>query len=327
LRFRRRYDGTARQSAAEVFVAAISSRPTPSSSGAPSLATVHQPAVDVRGLTKVYRDGVVANRAIHLSIPRGTMIGVLGHNGAGKTTLIRQITGELRPTSGSVAVMGIDVLRDPLRARAMMGVVPQDAQPYDHLRPREHLTLFARLHGLGRRDAARRADEVMEMLGLLPHGAKVTRNLSGGLKRKLLVGNALIADPAVLVLDEPTTGLDPRSRREVWALLRNLRGRGRTIVMTTHYMDEAEQLCDEVALIADGQLRLQGTVDALRARCRNRYRATFDADTGRQVVYGATADAVLAALASRRVDEYALSRTTLEDVYMELSGEPLGEMA
>jgi ABC-2 type transport system ATP-binding protein len=286
-----------------------------------------RPAIEVRALTKRYRGGVVANDAIDLSIPEGVTVGVLGHNGAGKTTLIRQITGELRPTSGEVRVMGVDVLREHIHARAVMGVVPQDAEPYDHLHPDEHLRFFARLRGLSRRESDRRASEMLELLGLSTHTSKVARQLSGGLKRKLLVGNALIGDPPVLVLDEPTTGLDPHARREVWALLRELRGRGRTILMTTHYMDEAEQLCDEVALIAEGKLRLQGTVESLRGRCRNRYKATYGADGGRQIVFGQSSDDVARELVRRGIEEYVLSKTTLEDVYMELSGEPLEEMA
>jgi ABC-2 type transport system ATP-binding protein len=248
------------------------------------------------------------------------MLGVLGHNGAGKTTLIRQITGELRPTSGEVRVMGVDVLREHIRARATMGVVPQDAEPYDHLHADEHLRFFARLRGLRPGEARRRADEMLELLGLTPHRSKLARELSGGLKRKLLVGNALMGDPPVLVLDEPTTGLDPHARREVWALLRDLRGRGRTILMSTHYMDEAEQLCDEVALISGGKLRLRGTVEDMRSQCRNRYKATYEAGAGREAVFGSTQDDVVRELSRRGIEEYALTKTTLEDVYMELSG-------
>jgi ABC-2 type transport system ATP-binding protein len=202
----------------------------------------------------------------------------------------------------------------------MMGVVPQDAEPYDHLHPDEHLRFFARLRGLSRADAKRRADEMLELLGLTAHRKKLARELSGGLKRKLLVGNALMGDPPVLVLDEPTTGLDPHARREVWALLRDLRGRGRTILMSTHYMDEAEQLCDEVALISGGKLRLRGTVEDMRSQCQNRYKATYEAGAGRESVFGPTQDDVVRELSRRGIEEYALTKTTLEDVYMELSG-------
>jgi ABC-2 type transport system ATP-binding protein len=127
----------------------------------------------------------------------------------------------------------------------------------------------------------------------------------------------------VLVLDEPTTGLDPHSRREVWALLDALRGRGRTIVITTHYMEEAEELCDEVALISGGRIYVQGTVEDLRARCRNRFKATYDTPDGRGLVHGETSDEVLAELARRDIETFALSKASLEDVYLELTAEAL----
>jgi len=281
-------------------------------------------AIEVRALSKRYAGGVLANDAISLRVPAGTTLGLLGHNGAGKTTLVRQITGELEPTSGSVNVMGIDVISHPGRVRDVMGVVPQEAIPYEHLTPHEHLAFFARLRGLGRRDASRRADELIASLGLGPHAKKLSRTLSGGLKRKLLVGNALVGDPPVLVLDEPTTGLDPHARREVWSLLRTLRGRGRTIIMTTHYMEEAEELCDEVALISGGRLYIQGTVEQLRAHVRNRFKATYAGGDGHDAVFGQTADDVLAELARRGVEEFALSKTSLEDVYMELTTQAQG---
>jgi len=151
----------------------------------------------------------------------------------------------------------------------------------------------------------------------------LARELSGGLKRKLLVGTALMGDPAVLVLDEPTTGLDPHSRREVWSLLRTLRGRGRTIVMTTHYMSEAEELCDEVALISGGRIHLQGTVEDLRAQCRNRYRATYENGNGRQEVFGQSADQVISELKTRGVEQFTLAKSSLEDLYLELTAETL----
>ena len=276
-------------------------------------------AVTVWRLTKRYASGTVANDDISLAVAPGSVLALLGPNGAGKTTLVRQITGELQPTSGEVSVMGVDVVREHMRARSLMGVLPQEAQPYDHLRPAEHLAYFARMRGLSRRAAARRAAELLEVLGLAQHSRHVARELSGGLKRKLLVGVALVGDPAVLVLDEPTTGLDPHARREVWSLLNTLRGRGRTIIITTHYMEEAEELCDEAALIDGGRILVQGTVDELRARCRHRYKATYDNGAGRETVLGETSDDVLAELSRRRVDVFSLAHASLEDIYLELT--------
>jgi ABC-2 type transport system ATP-binding protein len=280
-------------------------------------------ALRVEGLCKRYAGGTLANDGIDLVVSRGETMGLLGRNGAGKTTLVRQITGELRPTSGSIHVMDVDVVNDHTRARALMGVVPQDAEPFDHLRPREHLAFFGRLRGLTRKAAARRADELMASLGLGQHERHVARQLSGGLKRKLLMGIALAGDPPVLVLDEPTTGLDPHSRREVWEILRDVHSRGHTIIITTHYMEEAEALCDQVALISNGRIHTQGTVDELRSRCRNRFRATYDGAEGRVVVQGETSEEVLAELARRGIETFALAKASLEDVYLELTDEAL----
>ncbi len=286
--------------------------------------TLVAPAIHVAGLSKRYAGGTLANDSIDLMVPQGMTLGLLGRNGAGKTTLVRQITGELRPTAGSVHVMGVDVITEHTRARSLMGVVPQEAEPFDHLRPAEHLAFFARLRGMSRRDAARRADELVTMLGLSAHTRHAARQLSGGLKRKLLMGIALAGDPPILVLDEPTTGLDPHSRREVWASLRALRGRGHTIIITTHYMEEAEELCDEVALISGGRILLQGTIESLRAHCHNRFKATYEEDgNGRGLVQGQTSDEVLAELARRGVEAFSLSKSSLEDVYLELTAEAL----
>ncbi len=281
------------------------------------------PAIRVSGLSKRYAGGTLANDNIDLAVPRGSTLGLLGRNGAGKTTLVRQITGELRPTAGSVDVMGVNVINQHTRARALMGVVPQEAEPFDHLRPREHLAFFGRMRGMSRAVASRRAADLIDMLGLSEHTGKMARQLSGGLKRKLLMGVALVGDPPVLVLDEPTTGLDPHSRREVWALLNALRGRGHTIIITTHYMEEAEELCDEVALISGGRIYVQGTVDDLRARCRNRFKAAYETADGRGLVEGESSDEVLAELARRGIETFSLSKTSLEDVYLELTAEAL----
>jgi len=284
-------------------------------------------AIEVCDLSKRYRGGTLANDRITFSIPKGTVFGLLGPNGAGKTTLVRQITGELSPTKGEVRVHGRDILRHPLAAKALMGVVPQEASPYLHLKPGEHLMLFGRLHGLDRATARRRAAELVAALGLSGHTRVPAIQLSGGLKRKLLVGNALMAEPPVLILDEPTTGLDPHSRREVWALVRSLRGQGTTVLVTTHYMEEAEALCDQVAVMEGGSILALGTVEELRGLCRNRYKATFGGENGdqRETLYGSTYEAVVDELSRRGVHEYAIGKTTLEDLYLELTSRHLTE--
>jgi ABC-2 type transport system ATP-binding protein len=290
---------------------------------AASRADGRETAIRITELSKRYASGTLANDRISLSVPIGTTLGLLGRNGAGKTTLVRQITGELRPTSGSLNLLGVDVIEDHTRARALMGVMPQEAEPFEHLRPREHLAFFGRMRGLSRTAAGERADKLVGQLGLAAHVKTQARDLSGGLKRKLLMGVALVGDPRLLVLDEPTTGLDPHSRREVWALLSALRGRGRTIVITTHYMEEAEELCDEVALISGGRIFRQGSVEGLRSQCRNRFKAIYDSGGTRQVVHGQSSEAVLAELAWRGIDAFTLSKASLEDVYLELTAEAL----
>ncbi len=285
------------------------------------------PAVEVRGLSKRYRRGIVANDGISLSIPAGMVFGLLGPNGAGKTTLVRQITGELASSAGEIRVHGTDVSREPQAAKALMGVVPQEASPYVHLRPGEHLSLFGRLHGLDRGTARRRAAELMAALGLSDHSRVPASQLSGGLKRKLLVGNALMAEPPVLILDEPTTGLDPHSRREVWALVRSQRLRGATVLVTTHYMEEAEALCDQVAVMGGGRILAVGTIEELRGLCRNRYKATFGEGNGNhhQTLYGSTYEDLVSELAQRGIQEYTIGKTTLEDLYLELTSHHLAE--
>ena len=293
----------------------------------PVISDRHAPAIEVRDLTKRYRGGVLANDAVTLDIAAGVVFGLLGPNGAGKTTVVRQITGELAPTSGTIRVLETDVLRHPLAAKRLMGVVPQEASPYLHLTPLEHLTFFGRLHGLDRASAQRRAQELVADLGLGDHARVPSSQLSGGLKRKLLVANALVSEPPVLILDEPTTGLDPHSRREVWALIRSFRGQGTTVLITTHYMEEAEALCDQVAIIDSGRILARGTVEELRALCRNRYKAIYEGDDGNrhQVIYGQSHEQVVEALNRRGVQEFTIAKTNLEDLYLELTARHLSE--
>jgi ABC-2 type transport system ATP-binding protein len=284
-------------------------------------------AIEVRALTKRYKSGVTANDAIDLDVPAGSVFGLLGPNGAGKTTLVRQLTGELLPTSGSISVLGIDVLREPLRAKSAMGIVPQEANLFDVVTTEQHLRIFGRFHGLSHADCRRRAQALLASLDLVAHRDKLAWDLSGGLKRKLLVGLAMVANPPLLVLDEPTTGLDPRSRREVWALIASIRAQGATVLITTHYMDEAEALCNEVAIIGGGRILARGSIEDVRALCRNRYKATYEHNGSRLELFGETHQAVLGEIESLGVAEYSIGKTSLEDVYLELTGEQLAEAA
>ena len=206
-----------------------------------------QPLV-VENINKQYKGGIKANTVISLSVRPGEILGILGPNGAGKTTLVRQITTELIPTSGSIRVFGIDVVAEPTRAKNVMGIVTQEAELYESLSVKQTLRIFGKLRGLNSKDANRRAEELISDLRLEEHRNVVGMKLSGGLKRRVMVGLAALGNPRLIVMDEPTTGLDPQSRRDLWTLLREYRERGGTILLTSHYMQEAESLCDRVGI-------------------------------------------------------------------------------
>ena len=175
--------------------------------------------VDVKGLNKRYKGGAWANRDITLSAEPGEVLSILGPNGAGKTTLVRQITTELRPTAGEIKVFGHDVVDAPSAVKDHLGVVPQEGTLFEYLSVYQHLRLFGRLRGLSRGDAVRRADEIIDELRLSEYRKVLTGKLSGGLRRRVLVGMATLAHPPLMILDEPTTGLDPQSRRDLWSLI------------------------------------------------------------------------------------------------------------
>ena len=274
--------------------------------------------VELRGLDKTYRNGTRANRDISLSVRRGELPGILGPNGAGKTTLVRQITTELKPTSGEVRVFGIDAVAHPNRVKGLMGVMPQEANLYYRLSVRHHLRIFGKLRGLPCREASSRAEEMLSVLGLEEHGDKGADELSGGLR--LLLGIVALADPPLMVLDEPSAGLDPEARRALWELLRSYRHRGASVLLTTNYMDEAEALCDRVGIIQDGRLLALDTIANLRADHGFEYKTVYEWDDRIRTVYGADDASLVRQAQSKGIREYAISRTTLEDVYLGLTG-------
>ncbi len=294
--------------------------PTPAGHPAPA-----EPAVRVRGLIKEYKDGTRANRGIDLDVPRGGVVAILGPNGAGKTTFLRQVTTELRPSAGTIQILGIDAVKEPRRAKQQMGITPQEAGLFESLTVREHLELFGRLKGLSRRDAAQATVDLLDELGLTPQSGRRVGALSGGQRRRILIGLALLGRPPLLVLDEPTTGLDPASRRAVWSMLRRAVQTGTTVILSTHYMEEAEQLSDRIGIISAGRLIAFGTVAELLARVRDSYRLSYhdDADgTGElRVRRFATFAEAQAHVERQRLSEYSVARATLEDVYFELTGE------
>ena len=277
------------------------------------------PPIEVRNLNKRYKDGPQANRDISLTVNWGEALGVLGPNGAGKTTLVRQITTELVPTSGEVRVRGIDAVAKPDQAKARIGVVPQEARLFDGLSVHQHLRIFGVLRGLSRRDARQRTDELIEQLDLKAHRNVPSERLSGGLRRRLLVGVAMLAEPDVLILDEPTVGLDVESRQRLWDVIQSYRRRDAAVLLTTHYMEEAETLCDRIGIIQDGRLISIDTIANLRASIGHEFKLVYETAEGRQTLYGDNQAALADRVRVEGVDEYAVMRTSLEDVYLALT--------
>ncbi|MER6421265.1 ATP-binding cassette domain-containing protein [Streptomyces sp. NPDC001137] len=221
-------------------------------------------AITVNGARKKY-GGKHALDGLDLTVARTTVHGVLGPNGAGKTTLVRILSTLLRPDAGRIEVAGHDVVTEARAVRLRIGLLGQHAALDEELGGRQNLEMFGRLYHLGARHARVRADELLERFGLADAGRKPVRAYSGGMRRRLDLAAALIRDPDVLFLDEPTTGLDPRGRAEVWAAVRSLVGGGTTVLLTTQYLEEADQLADRISVVDAGRVIADGTADELKA--------------------------------------------------------------
>jgi lipooligosaccharide transport system ATP-binding protein len=209
-------------------------------------------------LKKSY-DGFEAVRGVDFEVRRGECFGFLGPNGAGKTTTMKMIYGAVIPTSGELHVAGLDVRRCEREIKRRIGVVPQENNLDDELQVKENLLVYGRYYDLPRKLALRRADELLEFVQLTEKANAKVEQLSGGMKRRLLIARALINDPEIVVLDEPTTGLDPQARHLVWERLRALTTEGKTLLLTTHYMEEAARLCDRLVIMEGGIIIAQGT--------------------------------------------------------------------
>ena len=216
--------------------------------------------ITATGLGKTYPGGTEALRDISFAIQKGEIFCLLGRNGAGKTTLLRILATQLRPTTGHATVLGHDVLAEPNAIRPRIAVVPQEARPQMLLSPYDHILYFCLIRGQSRTQARERTKKVMEDLGLWEHRDKLASDLSGGLRQRLIIAMAMVGDPEVLFLDEPTIGLDPLGRRSVWHMLRELTRKGATILLTTHYLDEAEILADHLLIVDKGRTAFLGTV-------------------------------------------------------------------
>ncbi|MFC6013696.1 ATP-binding cassette domain-containing protein [Nocardia lasii] len=221
-------------------------------------------AVEADGLVKVFGKQRAVD-GVSLAVPRGAVYGVLGPNGAGKTTTIKMLATLLRPDSGSARIFGRDVVAEPNAVRSLIGVTGQYASVDEELSATENLLIFGRLLGLSRADARRRATELLDEFDLAEAAAKPLKNFSGGMRRRLDLAASLIATPPLLFLDEPTTGLDPRTRAQMWDTIRRLVREGATVVLTTQYLDEADQLADRIAVIDHGRVIADGTADELKS--------------------------------------------------------------
>jgi daunorubicin resistance ABC transporter ATP-binding subunit len=223
-----------------------------------------EPIIEAEGLVKTFPGGIRALDRLTLRVPTGVIYGLLGPNGAGKSTLIRILATLLPPDAGAARVAGLDVGREPAAVRARIGLAGQYAAVDDHLTGRENVEMVGLLYGLTRRAARQRSREVLERIGLVGAADRPVRTYSGGMRHRLDLAASLVGRPAVMFLDEPTTGVDPASRRELWQLIRDLRTGGTTVLLTTQYLEEADRLADRIAVIDHGRLLCEGTSDHLK---------------------------------------------------------------
>jgi lipooligosaccharide transport system ATP-binding protein len=303
------------------------------------------PLIHARGLTKEF-GSITAVDAIDFDVGRGEAFGFLGPNGAGKTTAMRMIGCVSPPTAGKLRVLDMDPAIDGPRIRARIGVVPQQDTLDTELTVRENLVIYGRYFDLPRREAGRRADDLLEFVQLTERRNDRDEPLSGGMKRRLTIARSLINEPSLLLLDEPTTGLDPQARHLLWDRLYRLKQRGVTLVLTTHYMDEAEQLCDRLVVMDKARIVAEGSPRELIERHSSREvtELRFAPDVAdsldgqldslgervehlpdRLLVYASDGEAVAQAVHDRglRPESVLVRRSTLEDVFLRLTGRTL----
>ena len=301
-------------------------------------------AIVAQQLTKVYpgsRSGEPALAELSLEVPSGGIYGLIGRNGAGKTTFIRIAATQLEATGGSLTVLGHDVRTEERAIRARIACVPQESRPLYFLTTEEVVYLYLKMRGLPSADARKRTNAALEELSLVEYRRRLVSRLSGGLRRRTMCAMVLASDAEVMFLDEPTTGLDPIARREVWQAIRRASREQRTIVLTTHYLDEAEALSGRLALIEKGRRMLEGTAAELRARVRYPYRVTVMGAVPREeldsygkvalieggfLVFAAEREArELARWALERGLKLSMGPVSLEDIFLEVVGKAIDE--
>jgi ABC-2 type transport system ATP-binding protein len=302
-------------------------------------------AVQAFKLTREF-DDLVAVNGIDLEINKGELFSLLGPNGAGKTTTIRMLCCLLKPTKGTASILGHDVIRVPFAVKKLIGVSPQETILSERLNCWENLALIGKAHGLSADTVERRSKELLETMGLVERAKDQVRKFSGGMKRRLSIAMALVSDPQVLFLDEPTLGLDPQARRTIWEYIAGLKGK-KTILLTTHYMEEADFLSDRIGVIDEGKVVALGTsqqlkTNAFEMRCmvvatenitaevmadlQSKY-SRLEISKGRLKIYHKDLDfkGIVDYLHSRGVTVYsaALEQPTLEDVFIQITGKKL----
>ncbi|AVP69875.1 daunorubicin resistance protein DrrA family ABC transporter ATP-binding protein [Rhodococcus hoagii] len=311
------------------------------------------PAIEAVGLVKTFGQQRAVD-GVSLTVPTGAVYGVLGPNGAGKTTTVRMLATLLRPDGGEARIFGRDVVRESTAVRSLVGVTGQYASVDEDLTATENLVIFSRLLGLSRRDAKRKSTELLEEFGLTEAASKPLKNFSGGMRRRLDLAASLIARPPLLFLDEPTTGLDPRTRAQMWDTIRRLVAEGSTVLLTTQYLDEADQLADRIAVIDRGKVIADGTADELKASVgtsalqltladRDRIdeaRALISTVLGLEATVTPESGRITAPLAdpsitgdllvrlrdrSIAVDEITVSKPSLDEVFLTITGHETAE--
>jgi ABC-2 type transport system ATP-binding protein len=231
--------------------------------------------LEVKQLTKRFKE-FEAVKNVSFSVSQGESFGLLGPNGAGKTTTIQMITGLFPPSSGSIEIAGIDMVRQPKRGQGLLGIVPQEIALYQTMSARENLSFWGRMYGLSGDHLQKRINDVLEIIGLADRAKEKVETFSGGMKRRVNIGAAILHNPELLIMDEPTVGIDPQSRSHILETVKKLNGEGMTVIYTSHYMEEVEYLCEKIGIMDQGEFITSGTISQLRETIGDRSRIVMN---------------------------------------------------